>query len=77
MYGYANNSNVNWKSATIASQKIYYLNDKELDLDELLHAQLPPIPLDANYTGIISLEFNTDSVNISFYLKSINYQSLK
>lgn len=51
MYGFNNSPSVNWKSATISSQKIYYIDEKEIDLDDIIHATLPPIPLDVNFTG--------------------------
>jgi hypothetical protein len=46
LYGYSEPKQ--WKSI---NQQLYYYEDHELDLEEIVNDPLPPIPLETTYTG--------------------------
>ncbi|KAI8872421.1 DUF1546-domain-containing protein [Ramicandelaber brevisporus] len=49
IYGYAAQSNVgpvSYSLASTGSEDIFYIEEAELDIDEIIHAPLPPAPLD-------------------------------
>ncbi|KAJ3322748.1 hypothetical protein HDV06_002799 [Boothiomyces sp. JEL0866] len=48
LYGYNNQSN--FKTTVHQSQNLYYLEDAEIDLEELVNKPLPPVPLDITWT---------------------------
>ncbi|RKO87925.1 TATA box binding protein associated factor-domain-containing protein, partial [Blyttiomyces helicus] len=35
----------------IQNQRIFYVDDQEYDLDDIIYGPLPPVPLDVTYTG--------------------------
>ncbi|KAJ3093100.1 hypothetical protein HK102_009532 [Quaeritorhiza haematococci] len=40
-----------WKVVAQANQRLYYVDDQEVDLDDIIYAPLPPVPLDVTYTA--------------------------
>ncbi|KAI8616841.1 hypothetical protein BC830DRAFT_1116233 [Chytriomyces sp. MP71] len=57
VYGYSSQAPTRFKStlaATVqaaASQRLYYVEDPEIDLDTLINAPLPPVPLHVTFTA--------------------------
>ncbi|KAJ8331166.1 hypothetical protein BDV3_002482 [Batrachochytrium dendrobatidis] len=51
LYGYINGAPSNFKMTSMGSQVLYYLEDQEYDLDDLINRPLPPVPLEATYTA--------------------------
>ena len=49
MYGL--NSKDELRFQPIVGQDIYYADDEELSLDDLINTPLPPVPLDVTFTG--------------------------
>lgn len=54
MYGYTDSSlAVDWKSTSLGNQKIFYIDEKEINLEDIIQSELPPVPLEVTYTGTI------------------------
>ncbi|KAI8909251.1 hypothetical protein BC831DRAFT_228099 [Entophlyctis helioformis] len=51
LYGFINGSPSSFKMTTQASQTLYYLDDQEYDLEDLMNRPLPPVPLDVTYSA--------------------------
>ena len=51
MYGYSPLVSTHWKSLPVGQQKLYYLDEKEIDLDDIIYGPLPAVPLDVTYTA--------------------------
>ncbi|KAJ3402998.1 hypothetical protein HDU80_004564 [Chytriomyces hyalinus] len=51
LYGYTGNAPTRFKSTIHGSSRIYYLEDQEVDLDQIINAPLPPVPLDVTFTA--------------------------
>ncbi|KAJ3092744.1 hypothetical protein HK100_006876 [Physocladia obscura] len=52
LYGYSSGAPTKFRSTIhAASTRIYYLEDHEIDLDQLINAPLPPLPLDVAFTA--------------------------
>jgi len=49
MYGL--NSKEELRFQPVVGQDIYYADDEELSLDDLINTPLPPVPLDVTFTG--------------------------
>ena len=47
LFGYSNA-----KQHFKQTNQVYYLDDAEVDLDELVNQTLPPIPLETTFTGV-------------------------
>ncbi|KAJ3305219.1 hypothetical protein HDV03_001817 [Kappamyces sp. JEL0829] len=50
LYGYSIHDH-SFKSTTFANQPLYYLDDAEIDLEELVNTALPPVPLEVTFTA--------------------------
>ena len=48
LFGYSNS-----KQHFKQTNQVYYLEDAEIDLEELVNSPLPPIPLETTFTGIL------------------------
>ena len=57
LYGYDAGYPSEFKMIASGSHVLYYLQDKELDLEELVSAELPPIPLDVTVSGTLNAGF--------------------
>ncbi|KAI8994333.1 hypothetical protein BC832DRAFT_520341, partial [Gaertneriomyces semiglobifer] len=51
LYGYTAGSPSHFSSVTHGQQHVHYVNDQEVDLEEIVNGPLPPVPLDVNYTA--------------------------
>ncbi|KAJ3186207.1 hypothetical protein HDU85_007647 [Gaertneriomyces sp. JEL0708] len=51
LYGYTAGSPAHFSSVTHGQQHVHYVNDQEVDLEEIVNGPLPPVPLDVNYTA--------------------------
>ncbi|KAJ3347625.1 hypothetical protein HDU83_001937 [Entophlyctis luteolus] len=52
IYGYSSTDTpAVFKSTIHANTRIYYLDDQEIDLDQIINAPLPPVPLDVAFTA--------------------------
>jgi len=51
IYGYNSWTKNTWKQTTFNNQPLYFVEDAELDLDEIINQPLPAIPLDVMYTA--------------------------
>ncbi|KAJ3388651.1 hypothetical protein HDU92_001402 [Lobulomyces angularis] len=51
MYGYNKWTPNVWKSTSLNQTNLYYLEDQELELDDIINKPLPVIPLDVMYTA--------------------------
>ena len=49
LFGYSFSGPPKFKA--VAAKDIYYIEDQEIDLDELLNTPLPPVPLETTYTA--------------------------
>ncbi|KAI9336760.1 hypothetical protein BDR26DRAFT_1008741 [Obelidium mucronatum] len=51
LYGYTSTAPTKFKSIIHGHSRIYYLDDEEIDLDQIINAPLPPVPLDVAFTA--------------------------
>ncbi|KAJ3288178.1 hypothetical protein HDU79_005033 [Rhizoclosmatium sp. JEL0117] len=51
LYGFTSAAPSNFKSTVYGNTRIYYLDDQEIDLDQIINAPLPPVPLDVVFTA--------------------------
>ncbi|KAH9277057.1 hypothetical protein BASA83_000575 [Batrachochytrium salamandrivorans] len=51
LYGFINGAPSNFKMTSMGSQALYYLEDQEYDLEDLISRPLPPVPVEATYTA--------------------------
>ncbi|KAI8921023.1 hypothetical protein DFJ77DRAFT_523052, partial [Powellomyces hirtus] len=51
MYGWTSGKSAKFNLITQGTQQIYYVDEQELDLDDILNGPLPPVPLDVTYTA--------------------------
>ncbi|KAI9203123.1 uncharacterized protein BJ171DRAFT_510933 [Polychytrium aggregatum] len=51
LYGYSSGPLPHFKQMTNITQPTFYLEDPELDLDEIVRSPLPKVPLDVTYTA--------------------------
>ncbi|KAJ3039335.1 Transcription initiation factor TFIID subunit 6 [Rhizophlyctis rosea] len=51
LYGYTTGSPSTFRIIPQVSQRLYYVDDQEIDLDEVIYGPLPSVPLDITYTG--------------------------
>ncbi|GAA97952.1 uncharacterized protein L969DRAFT_106010 [Mixia osmundae IAM 14324] len=51
LYGFRTNTPLAFRKTTTATGTVYYVEDEEIDLNRILHAQLPPAPRDVSYTA--------------------------
>lgn len=51
LYGWIPGRSTLFLSATQASQTVYFLEDEEVDLDEIMNEPLPPVPRQSAYTA--------------------------
>ncbi len=50
LYGYSTTAPMNFK-AVPNNTSLFYLEDDELDFEDILNAPMPKVPLDVVYTG--------------------------
>jgi hypothetical protein len=50
MYGYNNWTPKMWKNTEHSGQQLFFLDDQEVDLDQIIHQKLPLVPLDVMYS---------------------------
>lgn len=50
MYGYNNWTPKMWKNTEHSGQQLFFLEDQEVDLDQIIHQKLPLVPLDVMYS---------------------------
>ncbi|KAJ2998108.1 hypothetical protein HDV02_004785 [Globomyces sp. JEL0801] len=55
LYGYTHP--IQFKQALVGNQPLYYLEDAEIDLEELVNRPLPPVPLEVTFTGTITIVY--------------------
>ncbi|KAJ3103169.1 hypothetical protein HDU96_009386 [Phlyctochytrium bullatum] len=51
LYGFTSSSAFRFKQVPQGLQRLYYLDDNEVDLDDIIYGPLPPVPLDMSYTS--------------------------
>ncbi|KAI9337365.1 hypothetical protein DFJ73DRAFT_849170, partial [Zopfochytrium polystomum] len=51
LYGHSSSSTAKFRSVPLGAQRLYYLEDQEVDLDDIIFAPLPPVPLDVTFTA--------------------------
>ncbi|KAI9098749.1 hypothetical protein DFS34DRAFT_618796 [Phlyctochytrium arcticum] len=51
LYGWSTTGTPSFKLITQGPQQLYYLEDHELDLEDIINAPLPPAPLDVTWTA--------------------------
>ncbi|KAJ3099979.1 Transcription initiation factor TFIID subunit 6 [Phlyctochytrium planicorne] len=51
LYGFTSSSVFRFKSVPQGLQRLYFLDDQEVDLDEVMFGQLPAVPLDMSFTS--------------------------
>ncbi|KAJ3218412.1 Transcription initiation factor TFIID subunit 6 [Dinochytrium kinnereticum] len=51
LYGFTSTSAFRFKQVPQGIQRLYYLDDQEVDLDEIMFGPLPPVPLDITFTS--------------------------
>ncbi|KAJ3129340.1 Transcription initiation factor TFIID subunit 6 [Nowakowskiella sp. JEL0407] len=51
IYGYSAGTSAKYRSLPIGNGKMYFLEDKEIDLDEIINGPLPPVPVDVVRTA--------------------------
>nr|KAJ3418376.1 hypothetical protein HK105_008390 [Polyrhizophydium stewartii] len=51
IYGFISGSSANFKSTVHNNQTLYYLEDQEYDLEDLINRPLPPVPIEPTYTA--------------------------
>lgn len=51
LFGFINGSSSAFKSTSQGSKAVYYLDDREYDIEELINRPLPPVPVDVTYTA--------------------------
>ncbi|KAJ3022342.1 hypothetical protein HKX48_006376 [Thoreauomyces humboldtii] len=51
LYGWASGKTTKFNLITQGTQQLYYVDDLELDLDDILNGPLPPVPLDVTHTA--------------------------
>ncbi|KND01396.1 TATA-binding protein-associated factor TAF6 [Spizellomyces punctatus DAOM BR117] len=51
LYGWESGKSSRFNLITQGTQQIYYVEDQELDLEDILNAPLPPVPLEVTYTA--------------------------
>ncbi|KAJ3332296.1 hypothetical protein HDU76_000724 [Blyttiomyces sp. JEL0837] len=51
LYGYTSSGSARFKMVPQGTQRLYYLEDHEVDLDEIIYGTLPPVPLDVSITA--------------------------
>ncbi|KAJ3415988.1 hypothetical protein HDV05_003585 [Chytridiales sp. JEL 0842] len=51
LYGYTSSSSHRFKMVPHGPQRLYYVEDHEVDLDDIIYGALPAVPLDVTYTA--------------------------
>ncbi|KAL3894971.1 MAG: hypothetical protein SGCHY_004970 [Lobulomycetales sp.] len=51
VYGYNSWVRHNWKSTNFQGQQLHFVEDVEVELDDLINGPLPPVPLEVMYTA--------------------------
>ncbi|KAJ3299164.1 Transcription initiation factor TFIID subunit 6 [Borealophlyctis nickersoniae] len=51
LYGYTSGAPSKFKIIPQASQRLYYVEDQEVDLDDIIYGRLPPVPINVTYTS--------------------------
>ncbi|KAJ3026635.1 UNVERIFIED_CONTAM: hypothetical protein HDU68_005307, partial [Siphonaria sp. JEL0065] len=51
LYGFTSAAPTKFKSIVHGHSRIFYLDDEEIDLDQIINAPLPPVPLDVAFTS--------------------------
>ncbi|KAJ3033998.1 hypothetical protein HK097_004652, partial [Rhizophlyctis rosea] len=51
IYGYSAGAPSTFKIIPSVQQRLFYLEDREIDLDEVIYGPLPSVPMDVTFTG--------------------------
>jgi transcription initiation factor TFIID subunit 6 len=55
LYGFSHSGPVQFKKVTGSAGTLFYLDDEELDFEDIINAPMPKVPLDVTFTGNLTL----------------------